>query len=110
MHPEKVIRDNVKLLTDLPNIGPALARDLRTVGIDEPQQLRGCSALALYLRLCERTGFEQDPCVLDVMMSVVDFIEGADPKPWWHFSALRRALLTRQPAGAMACPYLLPGQ
>ncbi|MGL4756840.1 MAG: helix-hairpin-helix domain-containing protein [Aeromonadaceae bacterium] len=110
MHPEKVVRDGVKQLTDLPNIGPAMARDLIALGIQQPAQLRGCSPLNLYQRLCDITGKQQDPCVLDVIMSIIAFVEGGEPQPWWHFTAVRKALLTRQAAGTLACPCLLPGQ
>ena len=34
MHPAKVRRDHLHQLTDLPNIGPASAADLRRLGIE----------------------------------------------------------------------------
>jgi hypothetical protein len=36
MNPDRVERSRVRRLTDLPNIGPSLADDLRLIGIDEP--------------------------------------------------------------------------
>ncbi len=36
MNPTKVVRERVRTLTDLPNIGPACAADLRRLGITEP--------------------------------------------------------------------------
>jgi hypothetical protein len=33
MHPDKVRREQISQLTDLPNIGPSLAGDLRLLGI-----------------------------------------------------------------------------
>lgn len=50
----------------------------------------GADPLELYETLCVATGTRQDPCVLDVFMSVTDFLGGAAPKPWWHFTQLRR--------------------
>ncbi len=41
MNPAKVERSKVKPLTDLPNIGPAMAKDLELIGINTPPQLVG---------------------------------------------------------------------
>ncbi len=90
MNPNKVRRSQLESLTDLPNIGPAMARDLRTLGILDPKQLRGQSPFVLYERLCELTGVRQDPCVLDVFMSVTRFMAGEEPKPWWHYTPERK--------------------
>ena len=80
-------------LEQLPNIGPSLAASLRAVGIRAPADLRGREAHALYLQLCVVTAVRQDPCVLDTFMAAVDFMEGAPPRPWWHYTAQRKALL-----------------
>ncbi|WP_297576489.1 helix-hairpin-helix domain-containing protein [uncultured Deefgea sp.] len=64
MNPSKVDRNRLNQLTDLPNIGPALAKDLQLLGITEAKQLIGCSPYELYLALCDITGVRQDPCVL----------------------------------------------
>ncbi|MFT7723571.1 MAG: helix-hairpin-helix domain-containing protein [Roseateles sp.] len=102
MHPQKVARARIRRFTDLPNIGPAAARDLVLLGFEHPGQLQGCDPLALYKELCRRTGAAQDPCVLDVFMSVVDFLDGNPARPWWHYTALRKqrygALLRSTPA------------
>ena len=90
MNPSKVRRDRLSALTDLPNIGPAMARDLRLLGFERPEQLAGQNAQALYDRLCELTGARQDPCVLDVLVSVTRFMDGEDPKPWWFYTPERK--------------------
>lgn len=77
-------------LTDIPNIGPAMAGDLRLLGIDAPMQLDGQDPVALYLRLCRLTGARHDPCVLDTLMAAVAFIERDDVRPWWAFTDARR--------------------
>ena len=59
-------------LEQLPNIGPALAADLRLIGIDAPRDLRGKDAFVLYQKLCAATGQRQDPCVLDTFMAATD--------------------------------------
>lgn len=78
-------------LEQLPNIGPAMAADLRAIGIQHPRQLAGRDAYALYRRLCAHTGKRQDPCVLDTFMAATDFMRGAAPAPWWAYTARRKA-------------------
>jgi hypothetical protein len=90
MNPAKVERDRLRQLTDLPNIGPAMAKDLELIGITTPKQLVGKDPLKLYLVLCRKSGIRHDPCVLDVFMSVTSFMSGDEPKPWWAFTAERR--------------------
>lgn len=93
MHPAKVDRAAVSTLTDLPNIGPAMARDLTLLGITTPKQLRDQDPLVLYRKLCAMTGQHHDPCVLDVFMSIVAFMRGQPAQPWWAFTAERKRLL-----------------
>ena len=93
MNPRKVLREKVVQLTDLPNIGPAMAADLRLLGIDYPHQLRGRDPYGLYQQLCRDTGTRHDPCVLDVFISIVSFMEGGPPQEWWHFTKERKAHL-----------------
>ena len=90
MNPSKVRRDRLSALTDLPNIGPAMAADLRLLGFERPEQLAGQNPQALYDRLCQLTGVRQDPCVLDVIVSVTRFMDGEEPRPWWHYTAERK--------------------
>src|SRR5215469_6186622 len=40
-------------LEDIPNVGPSLAADLRRVGVNRPQDLKGRKPIALYQALCE---------------------------------------------------------
>ncbi len=82
-------------LEQLPNIGPALAADLRLIGIAHPAQLRGRDALQLYHALCTATGQRQDPCVLDTFLAATDFMAGAPAAPWWHYTARRKATFGR---------------
>jgi hypothetical protein len=81
-----------RTLEQLPNIGPALAANLRLIGIHEPADLRGKDAYVLYQRLCAATGQRQDPCVLDTFMAATDFMRGAPAAPWWTYTAQRKAL------------------
>lgn len=90
MNPAKVVRSKVHRFTDLPNIGPAMAADFERLGYTTPEQLRGADPLDLYTSLCKATGSRQDPCVLDVFLSVTDFLAGGFPQPWWHYTAQRK--------------------
>ena len=78
-------------LEQLPNIGPAIAADLRSIGIERPADLRGKDAYTLYRELCEKTGQRHDPCVLDTFMAATDFMRGAPAAPWWKYTAERKA-------------------
>jgi Pathogenicity locus len=77
-------------LEQLPNVGPAMAADLRMLGIRHPRDLAQRDAYALYQALCSRTGKRQDPCVLDTFMAATDFMRGAAPAPWWTYTAQRK--------------------
>lgn len=91
MNSSKVVREKVQKLTDLPNIGISLAEDLRLIGITSPIQLQGKNPLELYAMLCEKSGTRQDPCVLDVFMSITDFMNASEPKVWWDYTQKRKA-------------------
>jgi hypothetical protein len=90
--PKARTADACQTLEQLPNIGPALAADLRLIGIRAPAELRGEDAFVLYRRLCAVTGQRQDPCVLDTFMAATDFMRGAPAAPWWTYTARRKAL------------------
>jgi hypothetical protein len=98
MNPGKVNRSSVAVLTDLPNIGKAIAADLKLLGIYEPGQLVGQCPFEMYTRLCEITAMHHDPCVLDVFMSVVRFMNGEEPRSWWTYTEERKRLF-RQKSG-----------
>jgi hypothetical protein len=92
MNPAKVKRDRLRRLTDLPNIGPAMAGDLELIGIRKPDQLAGKNPLKLYRRLCVASGARQDPCVLDTFISITRFMDGDEPRPWWAYTGERKRL------------------
>ena len=91
MNPARVRRDALRTLTDLPNVGPAAAADLRLLGIEHPGQLVGRDPVQLYDDLCRVTGVRHDPCVIDVFASIAAFLAGDEPKPWWAYTAQRKA-------------------
>jgi hypothetical protein len=77
-------------LEQLPNIGPSLAADLRSLGICHPRELVTSDPFVLYRALCTLTGRRQDPCVLDTFMAITDFMRGAKAAPWWAYTAQRK--------------------
>lgn len=77
-------------LEQLPNVGPAIAADLRLIGIQHPAQLAEADAFALYQVLQRATGKRQDPCVLDSFIAACAFMRGAPAQPWWAYTAGRK--------------------
>lgn len=81
---------DVKILTDIPNIGKAMVHVFALLGITVPQDLVGKDPYVLYKKLCTYTGVRQDPCVLDTCMAVTDFMNGAESRPWWSYTKARK--------------------
>lgn len=88
-------RKTVSKLEALPNIGKAIASNLRSIGINEPKDLIGQNPFNLHDKLCVEKNKEIDPCVIDVFMAVIDFMEGGEPLPWWEFTQKRKRILTK---------------
>ena len=81
---------DVKKFQDIPNIGPAMARDFAQLGLKLPADLINKDPLALYRQMCKIAGVRQDPCVLDTYMAVVDFMNGAPARPWYYYTKTRK--------------------
>ncbi len=81
---------DVQAFKDIPNIGPAMVRDFARLGLKTPQDLKKQDAFTLYKKTCRVSGVRQDPCVLDTYMAAVDFMNGAPPHPWWHYTKERK--------------------
>jgi Pathogenicity locus len=87
-------------LEEIPNVGPAIAADLRRLGITSPGDLLGRDPYAMYEDLCRLTGQRHDPCLLDTFIAAVRFMAGEPKKPWWKYTAERkRELAARSQAG-----------
>jgi hypothetical protein len=98
--PAKGVRQ-VARLEDIPNVGPAVAADLRQLGITTPAELPGHDPYLMYDDLCRITGQRHDPCVLDTFIAAVRYMEGAPKKPWWKYTAERkRVMATRTEASS----------
>jgi hypothetical protein len=86
-------------LRQLPNVGPAVARMLTRLGVEQADDLRGQDPERLFQRLCDLDGKRHDPCLLDTFVAVVDYANGAPARPWWYYSRIRK-----ERAGAVASP------
>ncbi|MDR3441170.1 helix-hairpin-helix domain-containing protein [Telmatospirillum sp.] len=83
-------------LTGLANIGPAMLRDLRVLGVDTVAQLAQQDADELYGRLNALTGQRHDPCVWDVFAAAIHQARTGEATPWWRWTPERKR---RQSAG-----------
>lgn len=83
----------VSELVELPNVGKAIAAMLRMIQIDKPTDLIGKEPLQLYRQLSEKSDKRIDPCVLDVFISAVHFMESGEAVPWWKFTEQRKQML-----------------
>ena len=90
---------DLKSLEDIPNVGPAIAADLRQLGIKSPAELLGRDPYAMYDDLCRITGQRHDPCLLDTFIAAVRFMEGEPKKPRWKYTAERRRELAARKLG-----------
>ena len=86
----------VARLQDIPNIGPAVAADLRQLGITTPADLPGRDPYVMYDDLCQITDQRHDPCLLDTFIAAVRYMEGAPKKPWWKYTAERKREMARR--------------
>jgi hypothetical protein len=86
-------RSRFTQLEQLPNIGPAVAADLRLLGVARPQDLIGRDPYALFDDLCRLTKQRHDPCLLDTFIAAVHFMDGGPAKPWWEYTRQRKAEL-----------------
>ncbi|MBP9771919.1 MAG: helix-hairpin-helix domain-containing protein [Candidatus Pacebacteria bacterium] len=89
---------SVRRFEEIPNVGPRVARDFRTLGFTGPQELVGKDPYALYERLCTKTKVRHDPCLLDVFIAVTRFMGGESPRPWWHYTPERKKSLSKKRA------------
>jgi hypothetical protein len=92
-------RETISQLVELPNIGKAMANALLSIGIDHPKKLIGKDPFDLFEELCTRRGRRSDPCVIDVFMSVIHFMEGGEPLPWWSFTDQRKKRISLEIRG-----------
>ncbi|MDY0167620.1 MAG: helix-hairpin-helix domain-containing protein [Thermoguttaceae bacterium] len=86
-------RADITDLEDIPNVGPSIAGNLRLIGVHSPKDLAGKDPYTMYDDPCDATGVRQDPCVIDVFIAAVRFMDGKPPKPWWKCTPERKQVM-----------------
>jgi hypothetical protein len=89
-------RDNIEHFQQIPNVGKATELDFVCLGFKHPRELAGRDPYLMYQDLCRLTGQRHDPCVIDVFISAVRFMEGEEAQKWWYYTAERKARLGQQ--------------
>ena len=83
-----------KDLQQIPGIGPAMAGDLKRLGIRSVRDLKGRDPERLYRRLCRLEGHHVDRCVLYVFRCAVYYASTRRPHPdkllWWNWKDGKR--------------------
>jgi hypothetical protein len=92
--PRRAIGDDAGMtsrLTEIPNVGPAVARKLERIDVTGVEDLRGHDPEELFERLCALDGRRHDPCLLDTFVAAVAYADGGPARPWWEYSRERKA-------------------
>lgn len=80
-------RDDIQAI---PGVGPAIAADLRRLGVARVADLRGRDPQALYDELQGLAGGHVDRCVLYVFREAVYYAATPSPEPeltkWWSWT------------------------
>jgi len=88
-------RTDIDNFQAIPNVGKAMEKDFRLLGLKAPQDLIGKDPYQLFYDLCDITGHQHDPCVIDVFISAVRYMEGGPPKKWWEFTSERKKKMSQ---------------
>lgn len=83
-------RTDITNFKEVPNVGPATVKYLHMIGISTPFELIGQDPYTMYDNLCTALEKRFDPCLIDVFISAVRFMEGAPPRKWWEYTAERK--------------------
>ena len=83
-------RQNIKNFIHIPNVGEATIKYLNIVGVNSPFELIGQNPYSMFAELCKITGKQFDPCLADVFISAVRFMEGAPERKWWYYTEERK--------------------
>ena len=86
-------RTDIKSLQEIPNIGKTIEKYLNIIGVNSPKQLIGKDPYEMYNELCNATNKKHDPCLIDVFISAVRYIQGGPPKKWWEYTEERKNTL-----------------
>ena len=87
-------------LERIPGVGPSISRDLRDLGMQRVEDLRGADPQALYEHLCLLRGQHIDRCVLYVFRCAVYFAGNDDHDSellkWWNWKDQGQPAVARQ--------------
>jgi hypothetical protein len=76
-------------LTNIPGVGRSIAQDLRDLGFQQVEDLKGKDPEELYERLCLQRGQHIDRCVLYVFRCAVYYATEEEHDPdllkWWNW-------------------------
>lgn len=81
-------------LQEIPGVGRSIEADLRRLGIERVEELRGRKPQDLYERMMIQQGGHIDRCMLYVLRCAVYYAEGGrepDRLLWWNWKDTRRA-------------------
>lgn len=83
-------RNNIQRFQDIPNVGKAIEQDFLTLGLTGPADLTDKDPYLLYEELCTITAQRHDPCLIDVFISAVRYMQGEPARKWWEYTAERK--------------------
>ena len=86
-------RNDIMCFQDIPNVGKSIEKNFILLGLKAPIELAGMDPYKMYDDLCDITSKKHDPCVIDVFISAVRYMEGGPPKKWWEFTDERKKKL-----------------
>lgn len=86
-------------LTDLPNIGEAIAADLLAIGIRSPGDLQAKDAWAVFCELRNVMRHRHDPCVFYTLLSVNHYLTSGESLPWWKFTSQGKTRMAQELRG-----------
>jgi hypothetical protein len=81
-------------LTELMNVGTAVAAYFERASITRIDQLAGQDPIELYDTICRIDARRHDPCLLDTIMSAIDQANGNPARPWWTYTPHRKGTYT----------------
>ena len=89
-------RTDIDNLYDIPNVGPATIKYLNILGINRPFELIGLNPYSMFRELCKVSGKQFDPCLADVFISAVKYMEGEPAQKWWYYTVERKRILNQE--------------
>ena len=89
-------RTNIENLNNIPNVGHATIKYLNILGINRPSELIGQNPYSMFRELCKITKKRFDPCLADVFISAVKYMEGKPAKKWWYYTEERKRILNQK--------------